>query len=222
MAKISKPVLYTMILAAGALIWVFATEPDPAPKRPARKAVANTTRKVTETYLPEDYELRFASVNEAAKNAFRPLVVRRNTAMVASPPDPDRIPLEAIGEPDWIYTGIVEVNGTTMALVENDSTGEGVYLRRGDRWKKVVVSSISDEALMLTGPGGTPYRIKLGEREGAGAAEAPTPVSPPLQGVIGATPGVPALPGVVRSNDLSVQPEQAIEGRRPRRRDRQW
>jgi hypothetical protein len=226
MAKISKPVLYTVLLGVAALIFVYATEPDPAPAGTGTKRTATkTVNKKADVYLPEDYKAKFASLNEVPKDAFHPLVVRKTSGTQASPPDPDGIPFDATGgEPDWHYTGLVEVNGTKMALIENDSTGEGVYLRRGDRWKKIVVSSISDEALILVGPGGTPFRIKLGERGEEPAAPTgtnPTPLQPPLQGVIGAgSANVPPLPGIT-TNDLAVQPENGNDGRRPRRRRRQ-
>lgn len=236
MAKISKPVLWTLILGGGALIYVYATDPAPAGAAPAKTVVRNTSTKAkVDLILPIDSKVHFATLKDSPKNAFKPLVYSSRAGIEASAPDRSVIPgLLTDNEANWAFTGQVEVNGTKMALLENSNTGEGVYVRVGDHWKKSIVSSIDDETLVLVGPDSAPVTVKLGERGdktnlNSAVAGIPTPVQPSLRGVIGAGNAAVAatgtaatatpLPGV-SSNDLSVQPDPGSYG--GGRRSRRW
>lgn len=224
MAKISRPVLYTLVLGAVAYAAVVLTEPEqPAPKATTKKPTAPKVSVTGTEYTPEDLKAKFVALNEMPKNAFKPLVVRASAESAANavPPQPNGIPSKLTGGTgNWVYSGSVEVNGVTSALLEDQKTGEGIYLKRGQKWFNATVTDIGDESIVLAGPDGTTTRVSVAQPDAAPSVSAPvTPVAPPLSGVIGGgNPGIAALPGV-NPNDLSVQPNggNPFGGRRRRR-----
>ncbi len=54
---------------------------------------------------------------------------------------------------DWVYVGTVLVRGQTYALVQNNQTKEGQYLKVGDLFLGDKVASISDQMLTLKAGG---------------------------------------------------------------------
>lgn len=209
MPKISRPVVYTLVLGAVAYGVVVLTEPEtrPAPKRPAAQAARPASAK-GDLFTEQDYRAHFERLSGIPRNAFRPLVARRG------PGSPDEARLDALptsftgGEANWRYTGNASLNGVRLALIENASTGEGVFLRVGERWKDAVLSAIEEEAIVMVGPFGEVRRIRLGEREietvppGPAAGTpvatglAPVRVGPELTGPIGLSPSPDALASV--------------------------
>ena len=189
MAKISKPVMYLGIVAGIAAVWIFLNPGDtPAGKRAAHKAPTTSVSSKQVVYTQEDYTAKFTPVNITAKNAFKPIIARRNP--LQSPEGPSGIPPAlAGGEAGWTYTGTVEVDGVVQALLENPTTGAGQFVKVGETWKNARVMEINGEKIVLSGPAGTALTVRLHGPEEAAAPPtgmAPARVQPPLTGRIGA------------------------------------
>ncbi|HRF59464.1 MAG TPA: hypothetical protein PLH94_06055 [Fimbriimonadaceae bacterium] len=184
MAKISRPVIYTVLLAVVAYAGVVLTEPDPpkSTSKPKPRASASTPKGMV--YTEADYRAKFGRIDSAPKNAFQPVIARKG-----GPNSLDALRLDSIptaftgGDPNWRYTGNAEQDGDRVALLENSSTGEGVFLRVGETWKQAVLTSIEDDAVVMVGPNGSVRRIRLGSLD----QEAPTQSLP---GIIPSTAGL--------------------------------
>lgn len=193
MAKVSRPVIYTAVLGAVAYGVVILTEPDTPNRtnRPRPAATAQSNIRTSDLIQQEDYNANFPRLLGAPRDSFRPLVVRASGTTPLSAARLDAVPAAfAGGDPNWRYTGNASIDGVSVALLENDATGDGVFLRVGEAWKRLVLTAIEPEAIVLTGPGGAVRRVRLGipefEDPTAGpAGVAPLAVTPPLQGPIG-------------------------------------
>jgi hypothetical protein len=185
------------------ITYLMTSSDDGTPaKKNNRSRTASSSRGKASQYTEEDYKAKFPVLNSSVKNSFRPIIAR-TTMTLEAPEGPTGIPADlAGGEAGWTYTGTVEVNGVTQALLENPTTGAGDFVRVGDTWKKARVMGITQTEILLSGPAGT-AKIKLRGTEEAlptGGIMAPARVRPPISGPIG---------------PLSIQPEQ------PNRRDTQ-
>ncbi|MFQ3586843.1 MAG: hypothetical protein SNJ76_04155 [Fimbriimonadaceae bacterium] len=207
MAKISRPIVYTAVLGAVAYGVVVLTEPDTPNRttRPRPAATAPSNARTSDLIQPEDFSASFPRLLGAPRDSFRPLVVRASGTNPLAAARLDAVPAAfAGGDPNWRYTGNASIDGVSVALLENDATGDGVFLRVGEAWKRSVLTAIEQEAIVLTGPGGAVRRVRLGipefEDPTAGpAGVAPLAVNPPLQGPIGGD-----FPGVRTNADTGI------------------
>lgn len=212
MAKVSRPIVYTAVLGAIAYGVVVLTEPD-TPTRPTRPQAAATSRATARTsdlIQQEDFNARFPRLLGAPRSSFRPLVVRSGGTNPLATARLDAVPAAfAGGDANWRYTGNASIDGVTVALLENDVTGDGVFLRVGEAWKRCVLTAVEQEAIVLTGPGGAVRRVRLGipefEDPAAGSFNvAPLAVNPPLAGPIGGSFRASAANS---STGLAVEPQ---------------
>jgi hypothetical protein len=219
-AKPQKPNRIFWILFLGAVLFIFSYfyfEEPTAPARRSRVAARPTEAKQTGDFRPEDYKARFALLNEPAKNAFRPLVVRSNEARAAAGGGTPvlRIPSNEVpasmagGDANWIYTGVATIDGVPNALLENSSSGDGVFLKPGDRWKGSTVLTVTTNSIVLQGPDRVSRTIELEVESDEATPAAGITALPPA----GATPVVPPLAGAI--GGLGVQPEAAPPVRTP-------
>lgn len=184
--KISRPVLCLALAATCVIAYLVAT----APQQVVRNTRARPTVHVDVTsgpFTPDDYKASFPGFVAVSRNSFKPLVVRKNTTLISALAAAGGVPTDFTGgDGNWVCTGVAEVDGVRQALLENRSSGEGVFLRQGDRWKKTVVSQVMEDAVVLVGPGGQPRTIHVQQDEAV--EETPTevvPVQPKLSGPIG-------------------------------------
>lgn len=145
--------------SAGVLIAAFVlTEPEAtAPKSTTKKSSTSkkSAKKVDDEFTKEDEKAEFKRVNEAPKNSFVP-VVARHSGIGSADGMANSIPTEMTGGQDnWVYTGTAESDGVRVALVENRTTGDATFLKRGERWKSAVVVSVTEYSVILRGPSGT-------------------------------------------------------------------
>jgi hypothetical protein len=184
--KISRPVIYTAILAVAAYAVVVVTEPSKTTKKVTKKPFAS--RKLgtkAEQFLPEDYKAKYARLPNTVRDSFRPIVIGAGGSRLLEPLRLDGLPIAFTGgDPNWRYTGTAEVNGVREALIENTATGESVWLRIGQAWKNAVLTSIESEAVVMIGPGNITKRLRLGESD---------PIKP--LNVAANTPSRTTLPG---------------------------
>lgn len=159
--------MYGGILALGVAGYIM-TEPTPTPRRTSsgRKPPVNSgsNKTASELFTDEDYNTKFARLNAPVKNSFRPLVMpssaRSTTGLGALLPN--EIPADFTdGKTKWLYTGTAIVDGAPMALVENPETGEGEFIKVGQRWKNAIVRKITPTSLALEGPNGRARTLQL-------------------------------------------------------------
>ena len=189
MFKISRPVLFLLIgtLAVAAYLM---TSPAP-PARHTKKTMPRPQVSVTSTvYTQQDYDANFPKPVLASRNAFAPLVMRKNGALIAALAAAGNIPADfAGGDPNWACTGSAELDGVRQALIENKATNDGVFLKQGDHWKNCVVSQVLEDSVVLVGPGGVAKTIQVKQDTATGSDETDLsgniPVQPSLSGPIG-------------------------------------
>lgn len=202
MAKLSRPVIYALVLAVVGYAGFVLTEPEVKPLT-TKKRVATIKPKTKGTsYTEEDYRAKFTPVNMGLKNAFKPEVTR-NASGAMEPLASNGIPTAFTGgDPNWLYTGNAEQDGALMALFENPVTGEGEFVKKGDRWKLAVIVSINSDSITLSGNDGLVKTVQMGSQE---PSESEAPISPVRPALSGPIEGLTVTPVQV--------PEQPTRGR---------
>lgn len=236
--EVNPIILVGAVGILGFLIYDGLFPAEAASTTTAAKPKKKTTVANKSGFLPEDYEAKFASYPTPVRNSFKPLVEKRK--MTTVPPESAIVtgvfPASLTGgEGNWMYTGYAEVDGVRQGLLENSSTSESVFLRAGQKWKLLVVRSISENDMVVAGADGKPITIPVGDvanEQRANPNVVPpggvAPVNPggALRGPInGAAAQVPGDPNV-NMNNLQVQPDGSMgneggNGRRNRRGRRQ-
>lgn len=188
-----------LLLAAAGVIGYIATEPDGATPKRSQPKSAQRSEATGDEITQEDRTAKFLPVNLSERNAFKPLIARQPAGMGgALMADPSLIPpLFAGGEANWAYTGTAQIDGVSMALIENRQTGEGVFLRLGEQWKSMKIAAIGEESIDVVGPDGDRRTLRLGglpsgpiEEEGL----EPATVSGPIPGLTAVPQGVASQP----------------------------
>lgn len=179
------------------IAWI-ATSSNDTPTVAKKKL---TTPKVASSgedqFTDQDYSAHFASVAlPASKDAFKPLVYRKDVAARNGAAQLNAIPSDfAGGDANWLYTGTAAVDGVPEALFENKSTGEGVFVQHGAHWKNATVQEITPTTVLLDGPSGTKL-LQLVSEEPVAAATT-TPGATPAAGANGTAPVTPPVNGAL-------------------------
>ncbi len=201
--KISRPVLY-MLLGSVAIGGYVFTNPDSVARKGAtKKKTATVASNLPEGFTEADLTAKFDRIPEPVKDAFVPIVVRTNSGGAETALSPNAVPSVLTGgDPNWVYTGMAEIDGIPMGLLENKVTGEGVFLKHSESWKMATVTGISPFSLILVARSGKNYTLTITESEnrssGLLANNGFAPVNPNLRGDI--------------ANGFEVQPTQ-LNGR---------
>ncbi|MFN3730073.1 MAG: hypothetical protein ACK4XJ_10205 [Fimbriimonadaceae bacterium] len=201
--KLSRPVIYLIIVAVVAVAWLFLTEEQPqGGGATARRSTAQPQARAQTGFTEEDEKKRFDRYERPTRNAFNPLVASSRGVGVGTLDalSTNVIPsVFAAGEANWTLTGIAEVDGSRTALVENSGTKEGDFLQRGTRWKSSTVIAVGPSSVTLSGPNGVTRVVELDiveELDGVptrgGSSVAPLN---PLRGAIGGFAVSPVNPG---------------------------
>lgn len=159
MSLIKKPVFWIGIVGLAAVAWI-ATTPEATPTKSGSGAKLtrkkNSNKKAVVQFEDQDFKANFQPLNIELKNAFVPIVARKSGGFGGADGQANAIPLDFTGgDSGWLYTGNAEIDGVANALLENRSTGEGVFLRAGERWKSCVVSRVLSDSVVMKGPSGT-------------------------------------------------------------------
>lgn len=183
--KVSRPIVYVLLLGVVAYGVVLYTE-EPTGRKPTRRtAISNAAANLPEGFTEEDLNAKFEQVNDSPRDAFKPLVARRAAGSDVSL-SPDAIPSVLTGgDPNWVYTGMAEVDGIPTALVENKATGEGVFLKQAENWKQATVGAIAPFSLTLVGRNGKSFTMRIIDPEVVEPSASMAPVQPSLRGPIG-------------------------------------
>lgn len=150
--KLSRPFMTIAVLSL--LVIAFLLLSPPTPSAP----VATTRKKPVKVadagwdFPPPDPKLHFAKPGRRGRNPFAPLVVADRAV---PPPDAEKEDVVQIpaglagGEANWAYTGMAEVDGVRMALLENGGSKKSGYVREGETWKKSRIVGISSACIVL-------------------------------------------------------------------------
>lgn len=209
--KISRPVLYGGIGVIGLAAWFLTGEDAPAKNTVAKPKPTVSKKLKGVVFLKEDYENRYARLNDPVRNAFKPIVARQfgaNVELLA----PNAIPADfAGGDPNWVYTGMATVDGVAMGLVENGSTLDGEFIKINQKWKRARVLKITPESLTLESERGVVRTMRLKNQddffeqpENSGGL---IPINP-LQGPIGGE-GVAVRPESLGQGNVVSPPSTA-------------
>lgn len=191
MLKLSKPVQLLLAVALLAIVYMALGE-EPTAERRSRKVSTKpvASKEYADGITQQDVDAKFEPLNQAPKDAFKPLV-KRNTGrgQFESNASPDVIPAGfAGGESGWTFTGIVDTNGETEALLENKANGGSVFLTVGETWKDLTVQAIGGSTLSISGPDGKVRVIRLSEGDSVlpnvSIARGSEPMNPTLSGPI--------------------------------------
>lgn len=202
-------VLVIGLVAVGVVAFI-ATAPEQRPASKSKPTGLGSSAKRSDA--PKyDPDLKFSTVNLSDKNAFMPLIVRRQGGMSGQiTGDPSALPPGfADGETGWYFTGIVELDGAKTVLIENRSTGEGDYLSTGQAWKTLRVVRIGEQGVVVEGPNGESRTLRL--NDGSNMMEETVEGDVPPASVTGPIQGLNAVPdgsqgGAVRP----PMPEQVV------------
>jgi len=196
MAIISRPIGYgaLAVLVAGVMWWLNDEPVKVSRPRPKTTLVAQAKQQKWD-FPAELTSLHFDKPDRPTRNIFKPLIAIEKVVTVTDPSELMKVPASlASGESDWTYTGMVEVNGIRMALLENATTHVGGYVKEGETWKKSRIEHITSANLVVVGPDGneeTVYRFN--------ANQTPKPKPPPDGGFHPMDLG-PALKGMIGPN----------------------
>lgn len=189
MSLVRKPIFWVGVVALGAIAWVATTpEQDTKSGITARKFTAkkSTSRQGEPVFVKEDYDAKFELVNIELKNSFQPIVARRGAGLSGGEGQANAVPPDFTGgETGWFYTGSAEIDGVRSALLEHRPTGEGAFLKTGERWKSAMVAQVLADSVVMKGPSGTKTFSLVNEERipslAGGFAPLPVAVSPEIQ-----------------------------------------
>jgi hypothetical protein len=151
--KVSRPVIYIGVAAViGAAVYLY-TEPPAVVKKAAVKKPAVRQTAGIPGILPEDYELKFASVTPNGRDLFRPLVSRTTTSRGSEDGG-------GFGSGGWRLTGISVVNGQRLATVESTS-GDLASLRLGQSFDGHIVRAIGDSDVTVESQDGKREKLRF-------------------------------------------------------------
>jgi hypothetical protein len=189
--KISRPIIYLLVFGAVAYAAVLLTEPEAVARKSTKPRVSTNRTSKTDGITEEDRNAKFAPYTTARRDAFAPVVVAKKArpknleARPTPEPRPVVVVVKAPVPPaDWSLTGIALVNGTRMALLENNSHTETIFLKTGEKWKGLEVTQIGQSEVIFKQSNGAPYRMVFANP--AEIKDTPTSISP--------SPQVPTMP----------------------------
>jgi hypothetical protein len=202
--KMSPTIKWALIVGAVAVVYTLVSGPDTAAPTTTTKKTKKAS-KDSGMYTPEDTMAKFASISAAPHDVFTPLVKKPVMLAVAKDVPGSIFGKLTGGEANWYYTGMVELDGTKQALLENTVSGESVYVSPGETWKAARIASVDVSTLVMIGPDGARVDVPIteyGVAPGAVAsAIAPAPGTQPL-----AVGGAPIRGQIGAPSNIGVRP----------------
>ena len=196
-AKKTSPLVWVGLLGTCVAVYMaVGGDEAPAPTTEKRQRPKPTSSK-KDDYQPQDYVAKFERLKVQSSDAFVPLVVRKDGKSSVPTIDGGIPSAFADGDGNWQYKGFATIDGTSSGLLENQNTGEGVFVKPGERWKSSRVLTITKDSIVMQGVTGAARTIPIVSEDStssmsvASTALTPLPVPSPLTGNIGdpTTPG---------------------------------
>lgn len=156
---ISRPVGYFSLAAVAVFAYVWSSSDSTPPKATATAKHKSAAKgKEAGWDFPDTSDVApFPKPKRSRRDLFAPLVMVEHVAPLVKPEE-DLIKVPAAladGEGSWAYTGMVEVDGKRMALLENQATHVGAYVNEGQVWKKARIVAISVASVLMADEKGT-------------------------------------------------------------------
>lgn len=200
MVKVSRPIIWLVVLGAAGYAAVIFTEPDAVKKKATANAAAHSGVTPPPGFTEADMTAKFDRYNGPITDAFKPKVVLKKPTPGASPAAQ---PPVATGI--WTLTGIALTDGQRSALVENSNTGESVFLKAGDQWSGLKVVSVEPTEVIFVNAEGKRTRLTFAVTVEEKPSPSPSGLAPLILPAPGASPApgaaapgaVPAAPGTV-------------------------
>lgn len=207
-----RAVVYCGLLALAGGLYFWSSD-EPQPKDVANKPLATATNRTTRSssaFLQADYNAHFEKPKVNARDLFLPAFkAPLATAQLPKPEDLVQIPPGlAKGDANWRFTGVATVNGTRMALLENNSSHQSGFVKEGESWLTCTVKRITPESLVLVDQDGIEQVVM---RFNANATQKPPPV--PESGLKPLDLG-PTLNGEIGRN-IQIQPTSKDTSKTP-------
>ncbi len=204
----ARPLVYGLLVVLAIVAYSLSSDAgSTGSKAPVSKPHAPAIARSDIEFDHADFVARFDKPSLQMRNPFVPLVEIR-TAGPSTSGDLDHIPADlAHGEANWIFTGLAEVDGVRLALLENSQTRRGGFVKEGEIWKTCRVQTITSQSVVLLDlHGGRQVVMRLDPNKPAkpkaapNAGVQPVTVPPALTGPIGPNLEIHALPPAVRDN----------------------
>jgi hypothetical protein len=209
-AKIS-PTTRLILFVGIVLIGYFAYQDlSPAPATTTHHLTVTTQTALADGILPEDLHAHYARYVGGSRDPFLPGVFPPNSGGQGD--------LSGVGKHGgWSLTGINRSNGVASALVENDSTGDSVFLQVGDHWNGLTVDSIGDDSVMLENAFGQQTELSFPALADDTSTTAPSQnAQPAIPGLSQITPlpplGAAGATGAAPAGQPALVPQPAYGG----------
>jgi hypothetical protein len=144
------------VVIAAVAFWTTSPQQAKAAKNSPTKSNSRKSLDQDWNFPEAELEARFEKPRAFARNIFKPLLEPEQTSVTPEEQEIMKLPANfAEGEADWAYTGMVEVDGKRLALLENASKHQGGYVREGETWKKSKIVKITMGSIVLEGTDGS-------------------------------------------------------------------
>ena len=142
--------LYGGIAVVGVIVYFVMGSDSPTPTAQKPPPAARGVKQAGQSILvKEDYDAHFQPVMFTVADKFVPLVFKGpSDSLLKGGVSPTELTIPTNftgGEPNWAFTGVVEVDGKKSALVENGTNGGSIYLKPGQKWKTSTVKQITEQ-----------------------------------------------------------------------------
>lgn len=182
MPKVSRPIIYSVLALIVGLAWLYLNPSTPTTTKHATRLLKSASSS-QDGFTDEDLHAHFARYFGKDRDPFIPGVRQAGEA--------DQLASSiAGGKSGWALTGVNSVNGDETAVVENASTKESVYLKRGQQWNGLTVMSMSENGVLFENALGQESTLGFAAPQADNLASASNPNAPSLTGI----EPLPALP----------------------------
>ena len=161
-----------------AAFWATGETPTKITKPAAAKSLGRKAAGQEWNFPASETSVRFKKPTAEMRNIFQALLYTERPMLGAEEEVLMKVPAAlAAGEGDWAYTGMVEIDGVKLALLENGTSHQGGYVREGETWKKSRIAGITMASVTFVGPDGTDTTVFR-----YNANQVPKPKTPPDPG----------------------------------------
>jgi len=192
MTSLNKIFIWGGLSVAAAAFYFLSSDEAPALKKPVSIPHAAPVLDTDDQFTEADYHAHFDRPKAKLRNVF---MAGSGTTEGETGLQPiDHIPgVFAEGDANWTFTGIAQVNGTTMALLENSQKHQGGFVKEGEHWKGSLVKRITSESIVMIDKDGSQQVVmRFNPNKPSKNAATVNPSLPgPLPPVGGPQPGGP-------------------------------
>jgi|GEM_PF-3901539 len=153
---------------------------DAAPVKKTAPGAGSAPKAIADQDItPDDYKVSFKPPKAKLRNVFLPGGGEEGEIGI-QPMAIDHIPADfAEGDANWTFTGIAQIDGATMALLENPQKHQGGFVKQGEHWKDSLVKRITPESIVMVSKDGSTQVIMRYNPDKPSKNSSPAPTSEP-------------------------------------------